>query len=63
VQPAGEEVRIDVVDHRPDYAVVAAGAPEGPPLRSAPGRPPAPVRMVLEQTPAGWRIDTAERRG
>jgi eukaryotic-like serine/threonine-protein kinase len=63
VQPAGEEVRIDVVDHRPDYAVVAAGAPEGPPLRSAPGRPPAPVRMVLERTPAGWRIDTAERCG
>ncbi|WP_347060192.1 serine/threonine-protein kinase [Blastococcus sp. HT6-30] len=52
-----------LTDRWPDYRVLAADDPAGLPLRTVTGRPDAEVRMVLVRTPAGWRIDQAERVG
>ncbi|MGY2084435.1 protein kinase domain-containing protein [Blastococcus sp. SYSU DS0539] len=52
-----------LTDRWPDYRVVPAADPAGVPLRTVTGRPDAEVRMVLVRTPAGWRIDRAERVG
>jgi eukaryotic-like serine/threonine-protein kinase len=51
------------VDRWADYEVVPADAPEGPAIRTMPGRAESTVRMVLVRTAEGWRIDTAERLG
>jgi hypothetical protein len=63
VRPGEGRVVLDLVDRWPDHAVVPAAAPDGPALRSVPGRGEATVRMTLVRTGQGWRIDTAERRG
>jgi hypothetical protein len=60
-RPDGDEVRVELSDRWPRYAVVAAGEPDGPPVRSEPGRGVTPNRMELVRTAHGWRIDTAER--
>jgi hypothetical protein len=61
---AADRVELAVVDIRPPYEVVPAGAAaDGPALRSDAGRREAPVRMVLVRTDAGWRIDRAELVG
>ncbi|NEK84572.1 serine/threonine protein kinase [Blastococcus saxobsidens] len=52
-----------VTDRWPDYRVVPADVPDGPTLRTAPGRADAQVRLLLVRTPEGWRIDGAERVG
>ena len=52
---------MDLVDRSPGYDVVAAGAPDGPAIRTVPGRPETSVRMVLVRTDEGWRIETARR--
>lgn len=56
-----DRVEMDLVDRWADYGVVAAGAPDGPPVRMVPGRPETTVRMVLLRTGAGWRIESAQR--
>ena len=53
-------VVVELVDTWPAYEVVADG---GSVRRTEPGRPAADVRMTLVRTPAGWRIETAERLG
>jgi hypothetical protein len=63
VRATGEQVRVELSDRWPGYAVVPAGAPESPPVRTEPGRGPAPVRMVLVRTAEGWRIAAAELAG
>jgi eukaryotic-like serine/threonine-protein kinase len=59
----GDRVAMDLVDRWADYEVVPADAPEGPAIRTVPGRAERNVRMVLVRTAEGWRIDTAERLG
>jgi hypothetical protein len=54
-------VQLRLVDSRPDCAVVSASAPDGPPLRTEPGRGEVAVAMVLVPGPDGWRIGTAGR--
>jgi len=56
-----DRVELDLVDRWPDYDVVAADDPDGPAVRAVPGRAEATVRMVLQRTEAGWRIESAER--
>jgi hypothetical protein len=58
-----DRVEMDLTDRWPDYDVVPAGTPDGPAIRTVPGRPESGVRMVLVRTAQGWRIDTAERVG
>ncbi|TFV92087.1 serine/threonine protein kinase [Blastococcus sp. CT_GayMR20] len=62
VTVSGDVAELDLVDRWPAYEVVAAGGPDGAPLRTVPGRPDAGVRMVLARTADGWRIESAERR-
>ncbi|WP_448623971.1 protein kinase domain-containing protein [Geodermatophilus sp. URMC 64] len=57
----GDRAEVELVDAWPGYDVVPAGTADGPAVRSAPGRPEAPVRMVLRRTDDGWRIEHAER--
>ncbi|WP_346622939.1 serine/threonine-protein kinase [Blastococcus montanus] len=52
-----------LTDRWPDYRVVPRDRPDGAALRTVAGRPDAQVRMVLARTPAGWRIEHAERLG
>jgi protein kinase-like protein len=60
--PAGDgTVQVQLVDSRPECAVVSAAAPDGPPLRTEPGRGEVAVAMVLVPGPGGWRIGTAGR--
>ncbi len=54
-------VQVRLVDSRPECAVVSATAPDGPPLRTEPGRGEAAVEMVLVPGPGGWRIGSAGR--
>lgn len=61
VRVSGDQVEVRLVDRWPEYAVVRAGAADGPVLRAGPARAAADVRMVLVRAPAGWRIATAER--
>jgi hypothetical protein len=58
---AGGAVRVRLVDSWPECAVVSAVAPDGPPLRTEPGRGEVAVAMVLVPGPGGWRIGTAGR--
>jgi hypothetical protein len=60
---SGDRVEMDLVDRWGDYEIVPAGAPDGPAVRTVPGRAESNVRMVLVRTGEGWRIDTAERLG
>ncbi|MCW2578805.1 MAG: Serine/threonine protein kinase [Blastococcus sp.] len=57
----GTRVHLDLVDRWPDYDVVSAGAPDGPAVRSVPGRPGIVVRLVLVRTGEGWRIESGRR--
>jgi hypothetical protein len=57
----GTRVQLDLVDRWPGYDVVPAGAPEGPAVRTVPGRPETAVRMVLVRTGEGWRIESGQR--
>jgi hypothetical protein len=60
VTPAGAaRFVLLVVDELPGYRVVPADAPGAAPARQVPGRGEAEVRIVLEQTSAGWRISDA----
>lgn len=52
-----------LVDRWGAYDVVSAADPDGPALRTEPGRGEATVRLVLAQTPDGWRIQDAGRAG
>ncbi|PWW24783.1 serine/threonine protein kinase [Geodermatophilus normandii] len=54
-------VQVRLVDSRPDCEVVPASAPDGPPLRTEPGRGEVAVAMVLVPGPDGWRIGSAGR--
>jgi hypothetical protein len=63
VAASADRVRLEVRDGWTDYAVVSADDPAGPPLRSVPGRPRAPVALELVREPDGWRIATASRGG
>lgn len=56
-----DRVELDLVDRWAGYDVVPAAAPDGPALRTVPGRPEATVRMVLVRTGDGWRIEQARR--
>jgi len=58
-----DRVEMDLVDRWPDYDVVPAVAPDGPAVRTVPGRPETSVRMVLVRTGEGWRIESAQRLG
>jgi hypothetical protein len=57
----GGRVSLDVVDRRPDYAVVPASRPDDVPVRTVEGRGDAAVRLVLFRTALGWRIESGER--
>jgi hypothetical protein len=60
VTPAGAgRVVLLVVDELPGYRVVPVGAPGAAPAQDVAGRGAAEVRIVLEQTTAGWRISDA----
>ncbi len=61
VADGDDRVEMDLVDRWSGYDVVPAGAPDGPAVRTAPGRPETAVRMVLLRTPQGWRIERAQR--
>ena len=58
-----DRVEMDLVDRWPGYDVVPAAAPDGPAVRTVPGRPETTVRMVLVRTGEGWRIESAQRLG
>jgi eukaryotic-like serine/threonine-protein kinase len=58
-----DRVEMDLVDRWPEYHVVPAVAPDGPAVRTVPGRPETTVRMVLVRTGEGWRIESAQRLG
>ena len=58
-----ERVELQLVDGWSAYEVVAADRPDGPPLRTAPARPVAPVRVVLVRGAEGWRMESAQRLG
>jgi hypothetical protein len=58
----GDRVRLDLVDSRPAYEVVAAARPDGAALRTGSGRSATGVRMVLVRAGDGWLIDSAEQR-
>ena len=58
----GDSGTVDLVCRWPAYEVAAAGDPDGPPVRTVPGRSDTAVRMVLARTADGWRIESAERR-
>jgi hypothetical protein len=60
--PAADgHVRVQLLDSWPECAVVPAATPDGPVLRTEPGRAPVPVVMVLVPGSDGWRIDSAGR--
>ena len=58
----GDRAEVDLVDSWADSEVVAAGQPDGPALRTVPGRPSSAVHMVLVRSDGGWLIESAERR-
>jgi len=57
---SGDRAVVDLVDSWPGYDVVPATDPDGPVVRTDPGRPETPVRMVLRRTDDGWRIESAQ---
>jgi len=57
----GDGAALDVVDRWPPHDVVTGDDPDGPPVRSAAGRPDTAVRLLLVRTADGWRIESAER--
>jgi hypothetical protein len=64
VTPAGAaRFVLRVVDELSGYRVVPADAPGAVPAHEVPGRGQAEVRIVLEQTSAGWRISEAGLAG
>jgi hypothetical protein len=64
VTPAGAaRFVLRVVDELSGYRVVPADAPGAVPTHEVPGRGQAEVRIVLEQTSAGWRISDAGLAG
>ncbi|MGY1741043.1 MULTISPECIES: protein kinase domain-containing protein [unclassified Blastococcus] len=63
VVAAGDRARVELRDGWAGYDVVAAGDPDGRPLRAVPGRASAPVALDLVRGPDGWRIATAGRTG
>jgi eukaryotic-like serine/threonine-protein kinase len=56
---AGGRVEVRLVDELPGYRVEPAGA-DGPVAADVPARGTAEVHLVLQQTPAGWRISDAQ---
>src|SRR3954466_13683577 len=60
---AGDRADLQLVDRWAAYEVVRAEARDGPAVQRVPGRAATEVHMVLVRTPAGWRIETAERSG
>jgi hypothetical protein len=56
-------VVLRLVDALPGYRVVPADEPGGAAVQDVPGRGEAEVRIVLEQTAAGWRISEAQVAG
>ena len=58
---SGERVELRLTDRWAAYDVVPVARPHGPALRTAAARGEAQVRMVLVSTPAGWRIEQAQR--
>jgi hypothetical protein len=58
---SGDRKELQLVDRWARYDVVPAGRSKAMPLRTAPARPAANVRMVLLRTAAGWRIADVER--
>ncbi|TFV52260.1 hypothetical protein E4P43_07380 [Blastococcus sp. TF02A-35] len=58
-----QRAQLRLTDRWLDYLVVPAGHPEGPVLRTVPGRSDAQVQLVLVRTAEGWRIDSAVRTG
>ena len=55
-----ERVELRLADGWDAYDVVTA---EGASVRTEPGRPATPARVVLVRTPAGWRLESAQRLG
>jgi hypothetical protein len=58
----GDRAQLDLVDGWDPYEVAALASPDGPALRTGPGRAAGVVHMVLVRTGDGWRIESAERR-
>jgi hypothetical protein len=58
-EPAGDRVRLDLVD-RWDASEVVAG---GTVVQSLPGRPSSAVHMVLMRAGDSWLIESAQRTG
>jgi hypothetical protein len=58
---SGDGAALDVVDRWPPHDVVDGDDLDGPPVRSAAGRPDTAVRLLLVRTADGWRIASAER--
>ncbi|TFV65243.1 UNVERIFIED_ORG: serine/threonine protein kinase [Bacillus sp. AZ43] len=59
VRGGGDRIEVDLVDRWPGYEI---GPPAGP-GRPVAGRPDSAVRLGLERTAAGWRIESAQRLG
>ena len=63
VSRASDRVELRLSDGWAAYEVVDVDRPEGAPVRAEPARPVTPVRVVLVRTPAGWRLESAQRLG
>jgi eukaryotic-like serine/threonine-protein kinase len=61
VTGAGERFELELIDRWPAYDVVLEAAPDGAAVRSGAARGETAVRMTVVRTPAGWRIERAER--
>jgi len=62
-QAEGDHAQVDLVDSWAESEVVPAARPDGPALRTVPGRPSSSVHMVLVRSGKSWVIESAERRG
>ncbi|WP_255362376.1 hypothetical protein [Blastococcus aurantiacus] len=63
VSRSPERVELRLSDGWDAYDVVAADRPDEAPVRTEPARAVTPVRVVLVPTPAGWRLESAQRLG